>query len=76
MLGHGAATANSDEGNNNGGGGLIGMLVMAAVKQIANSLHGQEPTILPVSRAIVCCVRGGADGACVYGPRSPKYGTD
>ncbi|TKC76424.1 hypothetical protein FAZ69_33080, partial [Trinickia terrae] len=37
----GHASASSNEGNNSSGGGLIGMLVVAAVKQIINSATDQ-----------------------------------
>jgi len=74
VLWQGAATANSEEGNNNGGGGLIGMLVMAAVKQIANSLTDKSHDIAGITSYRL--LHAGAPTGLLYGPRSPKYGTD
>jgi hypothetical protein len=74
VLWQGAATANSEEGSNNGGGGLIGMLVMAAVKQIANSLTDKSHDIAGITSYRL--LHAGAPTGLLYGPRSPKYGTD
>ncbi|MFP3507772.1 GNA1162 family protein, partial [Burkholderia sp. SIMBA_062] len=49
VLWQGSASANSNEGNNNSGGGLIGMLVMAAIKQVANSLTDKSHDIAGVT---------------------------
>jgi hypothetical protein len=74
VLWQGSATANSNEGNNNGGGGLIGMLVVAAIKQISNSLTDKSHDIAGVTSYRL--LHAGPPGGLLYGPRSPKYGTD
>ncbi|KVN36237.1 hypothetical protein WJ63_02735 [Burkholderia pyrrocinia] len=74
VLWQGAASASSEEGNNSGGGGLIGMLVVAAVKQIANSLMDQSHDI--AARTSGRLLAAGPPHGLLYGPRSTKYGTD
>lgn len=69
----GTATASSEEGNNNGGG-LIGMLVTAAVKQIINSSTDAGHPIAGIASARL--LSPGKPAGLLYGPRSPKYGTD
>ncbi|WP_150614441.1 DUF799 domain-containing protein [Pandoraea terrigena] len=70
----GAASASNNEGNNNSGGGLIGMLITAAVKQIVNSVSNAGYTVAGTANARLLSA-GHANGL-LYGPRSPKYGTD
>jgi hypothetical protein len=70
----GMASASSNEGNNNSGGGLIGMLITAAVKQIVNSVSNAGYTVAGTANARLLSA-GHANGL-LYGPRSPKYGTD
>lgn len=70
----GAASASSNEGNNNSGGGLIGMLITAAVKQVINSSSDAAHPIAGVTDARLLSV--GHNAGLLYGPRSPKYGTD
>lgn len=70
----GRATASNNEGNNNGGGGLIGMLVAAAVKQIVNSVTDSGFRVAGTTSARL--LSAGQHNGLLYGPRSPKYGTD
>lgn len=71
----GSASASSEEGNNNSGGGLVGMLVTAAVKQIINS--SVEDAAYPIAGITSTrLLSTGYNGGLLYGPRSPKYGTD
>lgn len=74
VLWQGSATANSNEGNNSSGGGLIGMLVVAAIKQISNSLTDKSHDIAGVTSYRL--LHAGPPTGLLYGPRSPKYGTD
>ncbi|AOI99212.1 MULTISPECIES: DUF799 domain-containing protein [Burkholderia] len=74
VLWQGRASASSDEGGNNGGGGLIGMLVTAAVKQIANTLIDQSHDVAAFTSTRL--LSAGPPNGLLYGPHSPKYGTD
>ncbi|WRV89339.1 DUF799 domain-containing protein [Pseudomonas protegens] len=73
----GSARASSEEGNNgnNGNnGGLVGMLITAAVKQIINtSTDAGHPIAGITSQRLLSA---GQRTGLLYGPRSPKYGTD
>lgn len=70
----GTATASSEEGSQNNGG-LVGMLITAAVKQIISS--AQDDASYPVAGITgVRLLSAGHNGGLLYGPRSPKYGTD
>jgi hypothetical protein len=71
----GAATASSEEGGNTNSGGLIGMLITAAVKQIINS--SKEDASYPIAGiAGQRLLSVGKPAGLLYGPHSPKYGTD
>lgn len=70
----GRASASSNEGNNNSGGGIIGMLVTAAVTQIINSATDAGYKVAGTTSARL--LSAGHPGSLLYGPRSPKYGTD
>ncbi|EMN5133351.1 lipoprotein [Burkholderia contaminans FFH2055] len=74
VLWQGRASAASDEGGNSGGGGLIGMLVVAAVKQIANTLMDQSHDVAAFTSGRL--LTAGPPTGLLYGPHSPKYGTD
>jgi hypothetical protein len=74
VLWQGRASASSNEGNNNSGGGLIGMLVVAAIKQIANTLTDKSHEIAGVTSYRL--LHAGPPNGLLYGPRSPKYGSD
>ncbi|MGU3414962.1 DUF799 domain-containing protein [Enterobacteriaceae bacterium C34A] len=67
----GGATASSNEGQNNSGGGLIGMLLTAAITQIANSSTDKAHDIAQVTGARM--FSAGSNGGLLYGPRSPNY---
>lgn len=75
VLWSGAGTASSAEGraNNNG---LIGMLLTAAINQIVESVgeHGVQIAAIADARLVGAGAPGGY--GLLYGPRSPKYGTD
>ncbi|WP_321953908.1 DUF799 domain-containing protein [Paraburkholderia bannensis] len=73
VLWQGAATANSEEGSNNGGG-LIAMLVVAAIKQVANSLTDKSHDIAGITSYRL--LHAGPPTGLLYGPHSPKFGTD
>ncbi|RON08725.1 hypothetical protein BK659_15255 [Pseudomonas brassicacearum] len=70
----GSASASSEEGNNNSGGGLLGVLITAAVKQIINSSTDAGHPIAGITSARL--LSAGHPAGLLYGPRSPKYGTD
>jgi hypothetical protein len=70
----GHASASNNEGNNNSGGGLVGMLVTAAIKQIINNVTDQSYAVAGTASARL--LSGGQARGLLYGPRSPKYGTD
>jgi hypothetical protein len=70
----GSARASSEEGGNNGGGGLIGMLITAAVKQVINNSTDAGHPIAGVASTRL--LSAGQPAGLLYGPRSPKYGTD
>jgi hypothetical protein len=69
----GTARASSEEGNNNSGG-LVGMLISAAVKQVINSSTDAAHPIAGVASARL--LSAGQRTGILYGPRSPKYGSD
>lgn len=70
----GRASASNNEGGNNSGGGLIGMLVSAAVNQIIANVTDQGYKVAGTTSARL--LSAGQPGGLLYGPRSPKYGTD
>ncbi|SCW99466.1 MULTISPECIES: DUF799 domain-containing protein [unclassified Pseudomonas] len=70
----GSARASSEEGGNNGGGGLVGMLITAAVKQIINSSTDAGYPIAGIASTRL--LSAGQRTGILYGPRSPKYGSD
>ncbi|AAO54777.1 DUF799 domain-containing protein [Pseudomonas syringae group genomosp. 3] len=70
----GAASASSEEGGNNSGGGLVGMLITAAVKQIINSATDAGDPIAGIASNRL--LTAGRPAGLLYGPRSPKYGSD
>ncbi|MFX1673242.1 DUF799 domain-containing protein [Paraburkholderia sp. A2WS-5] len=76
VLWQGSATANGKElGNVDfGSGSIIGMMVQAAVKQVAHSLadESQEVAGLTSQRLL----SAGQPNGILYGPHSPKYGSD
>lgn len=70
----GSASASSEEGGNNSGGGLLGALITAAVKQVINSSTDAGHPIAGITSARL--LSAGHPAGLLYGPRSPKYGTD
>lgn len=74
VLWQGSASANSNEGRNDSGGGLIGMLVTAAIQQIADSVTDKSHDIAAVTSYRL--LHAGPPNGLLYGPRSPKSGTD
>ena len=68
-LWQGFATANNNEDGNNNSGGLIGMLVAAAVKQIANSTTDRAHGIAGVTSLRLLAVNN--NGGLLPGPRRP-----
>lgn len=67
----GGATASSNEGQNNSGGGVIGILLTAAIEQIANTSTDKAHDIAEVTAARM--FSAGLNGGLLYGPRSPNY---
>lgn len=76
VLWQGTGQANGNElgANFNVGFGLVGMLAQAAVKQVAHSLtdDGHDVAALTSSRML----SAGRPNGLLYGPHSPRYGTD
>lgn len=70
----GSATASSAENNNNNQGGLAGLLIAAIVKQIINSTTDVAHQVAGVTSSRL--LSAGHPNGLLYGPRSPKYGTD
>ncbi|BBO59733.1 DUF799 domain-containing protein [Mycoavidus sp. B2-EB] len=70
----GQARASSNEGNNNSGGSLVGMLMTAVVKQIIHSSTDHSYDIAGTTSFRL--LSAGQPAGILYGPRSPKYGTD
>lgn len=71
----GSATASSEEGNNGNNGGLVGLLITAAVKQIiSSSVDDAGYPIAGMTSARL--LSAGRPAGLLYGPRSPKYGSD
>ena len=70
-LWNGAATASSAEGRGDSGGGLIGMLISAALYQIAETVvdHGHRIAESTDARLLYA----GRPHGMLYGPRSPMY---
>ena len=69
----GTASASSAEGSNSGGG-LIGALVTAAVNQIVNNVTDRGFTIAGLTSQRLLSTH--QPNGILYGPYSPKYGTD
>lgn len=74
LLWSGSASASNNEGNNNSGGGLIGVLIKAAIKQIVNNVSDQGFPVAGVASKRL--LSASQPSGLLYGPHSPKYGTD
>ena len=73
QLWQGKARASSAEQQNNGsGGGLIGMLVVAAINQITETVTDKSFEIAAITSARL--LSSDAYNGLLYGPRSPNYG--
>jgi hypothetical protein len=72
--GLGSATGKEVGTDFNVGGGLLGAMVQAAVKQVAHSLSDESHAVAGLTSQRLLAT-GSANGL-LYGPRSPKYGTD
>ncbi|KVE26535.1 hypothetical protein WS67_12930 [Burkholderia singularis] len=73
--GSGRATGKELGGNVNVGvGGLIGALAQAAIKQIAHTLTDEAVDVAALTSSRL--LSAGQPGGLLYGPHSPKYGTD
>lgn len=71
LLWEGTARASSAEQQNGNSGGLIGMLVQAAVEQIANNITDTSFTYAGIASNRLLMPR---PAGLLYGPRSPSYG--
>ena len=71
LLWEGSASASSAEQQGNSGGGLIGMLVVAVVNQIANTLTDKGHEIAGITS--VRLLSADMPNGILHGPRSPKY---
>ncbi|MGR2663799.1 DUF799 domain-containing protein [Chromobacterium haemolyticum] len=74
VLWTGSASASNNEGNNNNSGGLVGILVTAALKQIINTATDASHDVAGITSQRLFST--GYNGGLLYGPYSPKYGTD
>ncbi|WP_211451315.1 DUF799 domain-containing protein [Collimonas antrihumi] len=73
LLWSGTASASSAEGSNSGGG-LIGALVTAAINQIVNNVTDRGFAIAGLTSQRLLSTS--QPNGILYGPYSPKYGTD
>ncbi|MBI6549401.1 DUF799 domain-containing protein [Xenorhabdus lircayensis] len=74
QLWNGMATASSTENNNHSSGGLVGMLVSAAISQIANTVMDRGHDIAGITSNRL--LSAGGYGRLLYGPRSEFYGKE
>ena len=74
LLWRGAASASSNEQNNSNSGGLVGLLVTAIVKQIVASTTDSSYKMAGVASNRL--LTAGRPNGLLYGPHSPKYGSD
>lgn len=68
----GSGTASTNENQSSNNNGFLGMLISAAVSQIANTVTDKSHKIAEITS--VRMFSAGTDGALLYGPRSPDYG--
>lgn len=69
-----SASASSAEKGRNSSNDLISLLIVAAVKQIANSVTDSSHEVADI--AIQRLLHSGQPNGLLYGPYSPKYGKD
>ncbi|RFU47322.1 DUF799 domain-containing protein [Paraburkholderia sp. DHOC27] len=77
VLWHGVGSANGNEVGGNvdvNAFGLVGALVQAAVKQVAHSLSDDSVAVAGLTSRRM--LSAGPPNGLLYGPYSPKYGTD
>ncbi|ACX90290.1 hypothetical protein EXT68_16080 [Pectobacterium parmentieri] len=74
LLWSGSATASSNEQQSNSNGGIIGILVQAAVSQIADTISDKGHDIAGVTSARL--LAAGRSRGMLYGPRSLQYGKE
>ncbi|CBJ82747.1 Putative lipoprotein [Xenorhabdus bovienii str. Jollieti] len=74
QLWRGTATASSTENDNYSSGGLVGMLVSAAISQIANTITDRGHDIAGIASHRL--LSAGQYGRLLYGPRSEHYGKE
>jgi hypothetical protein len=73
--GTGRATGKELGGNfDASGGSLLGMLVQAAVKQVAHTISDESVKVAGLTTQRL--LSAGPPNGLLYGPHSPKYGTD
>ncbi|ACT09016.1 MULTISPECIES: DUF799 domain-containing protein [Dickeya] len=70
----GSATASTSEQQSNSNGGVVGLLVQAAVAQIADTITDKGHDIAGITSTRLLTAGGGS--SLLYGPRSPMYGKD
>lgn len=69
----GSATASSSESDNQQGN-LVALLVVAVIKQIANNVADKSFDVAGITSQRL--LSAGRPNGLLYGPRSPRYGTD
>lgn len=72
QLWSGTATAFSNENSNNSSGGLLGMVINAAIAQIADTISDKGFDIGAIANTRLLSATG-QNGDILYGPRSPQY---
>lgn len=71
QLWSGTATASSNENSNNSSGGLLGMVINAAIAQIADTISDKGFDIGAIANTLLLSATG--QNGVLYGPRSPQY---
>lgn len=71
LLWDGKGTASDNGGQGADAGGIVGMLVMALVKQIMDTTMDRDHDM--AAMASVNLLTAGRPGGMLYGPRSPNY---
>lgn len=72
LLWQGAASASTAEQQQNSGGSLIGLLITAAINQIANSISDKGHEIAGITSLRL--LSAGRPNGILVGPHSPSYG--
>ncbi|PWC19991.1 hypothetical protein DDT52_11620 [Brenneria roseae subsp. roseae] len=74
LLWSGSATASSDEQQSSNSGGIIGILVQAAIDQIASTMSDKGHDIAGITSGRL--LAAGHPRGMLYGPRSLQYGKE